>query len=81
MWEAMHGEMRGIYEARTRGPDRRLYRLYCLLEREAPGLTGPSLVVLTGLSKPVGHAFGVGDYEEVRGLRDEYLRRTPRSVE
>lgn len=24
MWEAMHGEMVGYYEARTRGPDRRL---------------------------------------------------------
>lgn len=52
MWEAMRGEMAGFYEARTRGPDRRLYRLYCILERETPGHDGPSLVVITGLSKP-----------------------------
>jgi hypothetical protein len=38
MWEAMHGAMRGYYEARTRGPDRRLYRLFCILERRAPGI-------------------------------------------
>ncbi|HEY3229581.1 MAG TPA: hypothetical protein VGJ87_10190 [Roseiflexaceae bacterium] len=36
MWESMHGEMSGFYEARTRGHDRQLYRLYCILEREAP---------------------------------------------
>src|SRR5579884_1327991 len=43
MWEAMHGAMRGFYEARTRGPDRRLYRLVCVLEREAPGIDRPSI--------------------------------------
>jgi hypothetical protein len=41
MWEVMHGGMAGFYEARTRGPDRRLYRLFCLLEREAPGAGWP----------------------------------------
>ena len=46
MWEAMRGRMRGFYEARTRGPDRRLYRLFCILEREAPGLDRPSVVVI-----------------------------------
>ena len=52
MWEAMHDEMAGYYEARTRGPDRRLYRLFCVLERDAPGLSRPSIVVISGLSKP-----------------------------
>ena len=36
MWEAMRGDMRGYYEARTRGPDRRLYRL--LVEAAQYGL-------------------------------------------
>ncbi len=80
LWEAMHGTMRGYYEARTRGPDRRLYRLFCLLEREAPGLDRPSIVVITGLAKPVGTAFTAADYALVRRLGDEYRRRAPRNV-
>lgn len=80
MWEAMHGEMSGYYEARTRGPDRRLYRLFCILELEAEGLDGPSIVVLTGMSKPVGTAFTKADYAAIRRLGEEYRRRIPRSV-
>jgi hypothetical protein len=80
MWQAMHGAMKGYYEARTRGPDRRLYRLFCLLEREAPGLDGPSLVLIAGLSKAHGSAFSDAEYALVRRLGDEYLRRSPRSV-
>src|SRR5690242_18285694 len=33
-WEAMHAKMGGIYEARVDGPNRRHYRLFCLLERD-----------------------------------------------
>ena len=80
MWEAMHGEMQGYYEARTRGPDRRLYRLFCILEREGPGLDRPSIVLIAGLSKPVGTAFSKADYLAIRKLGDEYRRRVPRSV-
>ena len=80
MWEAMHGDMAGFYEARTRGPNRRLYRLFCILDRDVPGLTGPSIVVVCGLSKPVGSAFTPIDYAFVRRLGDEYRRRIPRSV-
>ncbi|MCL5957748.1 MAG: hypothetical protein M1358_00265 [Chloroflexi bacterium] len=80
MWEAMHGEMAGFYEARTRGPDRRLYRLYCILERAAPGLNCPSLIVIAGLSKPNESAFSKSDYAWVRGIGDEYYSRSPRSV-
>ncbi len=80
MWEAMHGEMSGYYEARTRGPDRRLYRVFCILEREAPGLDRPSIVVLTGISKPVGTVVTKADYAAVRRLGEEYRRSVPRSV-
>jgi hypothetical protein len=80
MWETMRGSMRGFYEARTRGPDRRLYRLFCILEREAPGLDGPSIIVIGGLSKPVGTAFSDADYGEIRRLGGEYRRRSPRNV-
>ena len=80
MWEAMHGEMAGIYEARTRGPDRRLYRLFCLLEREAPGVERPSIIVIAGLAKPVGTAISRADYARIRALVEEYRRRVPRNA-
>jgi hypothetical protein len=80
MWEAMHGSMAGIYEIRTRGPNRRLYRLFCVLERRAPGLDVPSLVLITGKSKPVGTRMDEAEYDEVRELVREYYSRTPRSV-
>jgi len=80
MWEAMRGEMRGFYEARTRGPDRRLYRLFCILERDVPGLDRPSIVVIRGLSKPHNTDFTDADYARVRRLGEEYRRRVPRSV-
>ena len=80
MWEAMHGAMGGYYEARTRGPDRRLYRLFYLLERDAPGLERPSIIIICGMSKPHGSAFSQADYARVRALGDEHLRREPRSV-
>lgn len=80
MWEAMHGDMAGYYEARTRGPDKRLYRLFCLLERDAPGLARASVVVIGGLAKPVGTPFAASEYGTIRRLGDEYRRRTPRSV-
>ena len=80
-WQAMHGDMAGFYEARTRGPRKRLYRLFCLLEREAPGLPGPSVVIITGMDKPNESAFSDADYRRVRRLGDEYRGRAPRSIE
>jgi hypothetical protein len=80
MWEAMHGSMSGFYEARARGPDRHLYRLFCILERDAPGLYGPSIIVIGGLSKRVGTAFTDADYGQIRRLGDEYRRRSPRNI-
>jgi hypothetical protein len=80
MWEAMRGEMSGFYEARTRGPDRRLYRLFCILEHEAPGLKGPSVIVVAGLSKPVNSALSPAEYGHVKALGDEYRRRVPRNA-
>lgn len=80
-WQAMHADMAGFFEARTRGPRKRLYRLFCLLEREAPSLPGPSLVIITGMDKPNESAFSDADYRRVRRLGDEYRGRTPRSIE
>lgn len=80
-WQAMHGDMAGFYEARAMGPRKRLYRVFCILEREADGLLGPSLVIITGLDKPNETAFSKADYRRVRALGDEYRARSPRSVE
>lgn len=80
MWESMHGDMAGFFEARTRGPGRRLFRLFCLLERDVLGLQRPAIVVIAGMAKPVGSAFSRQEYERVRRLADEYRSRTPRSL-
>lgn len=81
-WEAMHDEMAGYYEVRVDGPQRRHYRLFCLLERDGAnvGLGGPSLVLITGMDKPFRSTFSDEDYAGVRSLGDEYRRRNPRSV-
>lgn len=80
-WQAMHGEMAGFYEARAMGPGKRLYRVFCIPEREAEGLPGPSLVIITGLDKPNETAFSKADYRRVRELGEEYRARSPRSIE
>ena len=81
-WEAMHGEMSDYYEVRVDGPGRHHYRLFCLLERDgaAVGLGGPSLVIITGKSKPFRTTLTKRDCAEVRALGDEYRSRKPRSV-
>jgi hypothetical protein len=81
-WEAMHDEMAGYYEVRVDGPKRHHYRLFCVLERDGErlGLGGPSLVIITGKSKPFRTTLTKRDYEDVRVLGDEYRSRTPRSV-
>lgn len=81
-WEAMHGEMSGVYEVRVDGPKRHHYRLFCVLERDGArlGLGGPSVVVICGRSKPFMTKLSSRDYEEVRGLVLEFQNRTPRSV-
>ena len=79
-WEAMRGDMGGWFEVRVDGPQRRHYRLFCLLDLEAVGWTKPLLVVITGLDKPFRTALSARDYARVRALGEEYRSRNPRSV-
>lgn len=81
-WEAMHGEMTGWYEVRVDGPQRRHYRLFCLLERDGQklGLGGPSVVLIAGRDKPYLTKLSKADYAAVRLLGDEYRARVPRCV-
>lgn len=82
-WEAMHGDMSGYYEVRVDGPKRHHYRLFCVLERDGGnlGLGGPSVVIITGKDKPFQSKLPDADYEDVRRLGCECLRRNPRSVQ
>jgi Txe/YoeB family toxin of Txe-Axe toxin-antitoxin module len=75
-WEAMHGEMAGIYEIRVQGAGMN-HRLFCLLERNADDLGGSSIVVIGGLSKPKRGPANPKDYRRIEASRDEFtLHRT-----
>ncbi len=78
----MHGEMSGYYEVRVDGPQRRHYRLFCLLERDGAnvGLGGPSVVLITAMDKQFRSTFSDENYAKMRRLGDEYKRRKPRLV-
>jgi hypothetical protein len=80
MWEAMHGEMGGYYEVRVTGPGREHFRLFCLLDRNGPGLPRSAVVALCGLRKPHMTTFSGGDYAGVRKFGEDYLASDPRSI-
>jgi len=73
----MHEDMAGFYEVRVQGGGAN-HRLFCLLDRNADDLGGPSLICLDGLSKPVRSAASPRDYRRVRQYADEF--RKHRSV-
>lgn len=78
-YQAMHGDMTGWFEIRTKHR-KRLYRLFCLQDRKAPGLSRPALVLITVGDKPNESAFSRSSYTEVRALGEEHLSSNPRSV-
>jgi hypothetical protein len=79
-WRLMHKskgggpDMSGICEARDKQA-KLLYRLFCLIDRQAPehGLAAPSLVLLSGITKPDNTVAPIQDYKEVDGYRKDYL--------
>jgi Txe/YoeB family toxin of Txe-Axe toxin-antitoxin module len=73
-WEAMHEDMAGFYEVRVQGGGAN-HRLFCLLDRNADDLGGPSIICLDGLSKPVRSAASPRDYRRVRQYADEFRKR------
>jgi len=85
-WEAMHGGMGGYYEIRVRaGND--LHRLFCILDNaDAKGLkdrgfNAPQIVVLNGMTKPIGTKFSEADYRKnVRVYGEDYLTTLPRRI-
>lgn len=81
LWHVMRDEMRGLHEARDKH-EKRLYRLFCVLDRHAPdhGLDGPAVVLISGGVKAIGEAMDARVYREARRRRDEYLASTPRRI-
>lgn len=81
-WEKMHGQMSGYYEIRADGPQRAHYRLFCILEADdaRKQLGASSIVVIAGMTKRFMTTFTDAEYNSVKKLGDEYLRRHPRSV-
>lgn len=73
-WEAMHGDMAGIYEVRI-GSSGVNHRLFCLLVRVSDHLEGPSIVCLDGLTKPRRAAARNRDYARIRQYADEFRKR------
>lgn len=73
-WQAMHGDMAGFYEVRVPTSIEN-HRLFCLLERNADDIGGPSLICISGSTKPVRAPARPRDYAQARKLRDEFRRR------
>jgi hypothetical protein len=79
-WEAMSGNMKGIYEVRVDGPPNLTHcRLFCVLDTPAQG-SRPILVVIDGDSKKFRTEMPEKVYKRVRERRDEYLKRPKRSL-
>lgn len=76
-WEAMHGEMAGLYEVRVQGGGAN-HRLFCVLDRDARDLGGPSIICIDGLSKPRRSAAAPRDYRRAKRAADGF--RESRSV-
>lgn len=66
-WEAMHGDLAGLYEVRARHG-----RMLCLLERDAEDIGGSSIVCLGGLCKPSGSAADPRDYRAIKQFAAEF---------
>jgi hypothetical protein len=79
-WEAMHGQMRGFYEIRA-DFQKIHYRLICLLDYEAIESSAPLLVIVAGLSKPIGKTIKSEIYADVKSAGMQYLSGNPRAIE
>lgn len=73
MWHAMHGSMKGFHEARDEH-DGRLYRLFCVVDSQAPehGLDAKVVALLGGGIKPVRTAMDESVYDDARAYREDY---------
>jgi hypothetical protein len=86
MWQPMKKkpggiDMTGFFETRDKH-DKTLYRIICLLDRDAPDWQQktPLVVALHGVAKPVETVVPDSEYEKAKNRRDDYLK-TRRVVE
>jgi Txe/YoeB family toxin of Txe-Axe toxin-antitoxin module len=73
-WEAMHGDLSGLYEVRVASAGMN-HRVFCILDRDGLGFGGASIVAIDGLSKPKRSAASPRDYRRVLRMREEFLLR------
>lgn len=82
-WQAMHGAMSGWFEVRVDGPGREHFRVFCLIDLggvvDSGDSAGARLVIVDARRKAFRTTLSDADYERVRALGREYLRRNPRS--
>ena len=81
MWQPLHDEAAGCFEIRDEH-DKRLYRLFCVIDRKATehGLTYPVVCYLDGATKAVGTTLPRSTYVRLGALRREYLATSPRWI-
>ena len=81
MWQPMHEAAAGCFEVRDKH-DKRLYRLFCVIDRKATanGLTHPVVCYLDGATKAVGTALAKSAYVRLGVLRRDYLATKPRRI-
>lgn len=74
MWHVMHAEMKGFHEARDEH-DGQLYRLFCVLDGNAPdrGLDAKVVALIFGGVKRVRSAMDGRVYDEALAYRADYL--------
>ncbi len=72
-WEAMHGDMGGIYEVRISSAGAN-HRLSCLLVHGSGRLSGPSIICLGGFKKPPRSAAHRREYLRIRQYADEFRK-------
>jgi hypothetical protein len=78
-WEAMRGDLKGIFEVRA-DFKKQHYRLFCLLDYEALGKDWPLLAVLAGMQKSRGTVFSELEYADILLCRILYLKTNPRLI-
>ena len=81
MWQPMHEAAAGCFELRDEH-DKKLYRLFCVIDRNATanGLTLPVVCYLDGATKALGTALAKSLYRRLGALRTDYLATNPRRI-
>ncbi len=72
-------DMSGIFEARDRH-QRKLYRLFWMLDSRAPEPPAPALVMLSARSRTSANRCRRAVYRKVRRQADRYFATSPRLV-